>query len=185
MPQWSCRYMVEGLAESSATLCTHCPTSGCRSGWEPAITPRFVGVQCSPSSSDRNVPAAEIPTCIRFGRDGSNRIVCRHIPPAPGFHFERVGWSFSPGRGAHESPSSSDLHSEAGSTPRNTVRGSDGRPGAICQMFLIGYWGEGASTGADRFERRGVWGEDISVHFPPQFRDRISIGPHQPLLTAA
>ena len=48
------------------------------------FSPRLIGFQVLPPSSVRNAPAAEMAMKIRSGLVGSSRIVCRHMPPAPG-----------------------------------------------------------------------------------------------------
>ncbi len=47
-------------------------------------SPLFIGRQVPPPSSLRKAPAAEMATKMRSGLLGSSRMVCRHIPPAPG-----------------------------------------------------------------------------------------------------
>src|SRR5438034_7878213 len=54
--------------------------------------PRLIGFHVLPASSVRKAPAAEIAMYIRPGVFGSSKIVCRHIPPAPGCHFGPVPW---------------------------------------------------------------------------------------------
>ena len=49
--------------------------------------PWLIGCQVLPPSSVRKAPAAEMAMNIRSGSFGSRRMVCRHMPPAPGCHF--------------------------------------------------------------------------------------------------
>ena len=58
--------------------------------------PRLIGRQVLPPSSVRNAPAAEMAMKIRPGSLGSSRIVCRHIPPAPGCQRGPEPWPRSP-----------------------------------------------------------------------------------------
>src|SRR5437773_1422175 len=80
---------------------------------QPAIDrlPRF-----SPSSV-RNAPAAEIAMEIRSGLFGSRRMVCKHIPPAPGCHFGPVSLPRSPANSCQDFPPSFDWNNAASSTP--------------------------------------------------------------------
>ena len=48
------------------------------------MQPAIDRLPCFPASSVRNAPADEIAMKMRSGLSGSRRIVCRHIPPAPG-----------------------------------------------------------------------------------------------------
>ena len=45
---------------------------------------RLMGFQRWPPSSERNAPAEEIAQKRRLGLVGSSKMVCRHMPPAPG-----------------------------------------------------------------------------------------------------
>ena len=47
----------------------------------------------------------------------SRRIVCRQSPPFPGCHFRACSWLLMPETISQESPPSSLLKSDAGSTP--------------------------------------------------------------------
>ena len=53
--------------------------------------PRLIGRHDSPPSSVRNAPAAEMAANIRPGLTWSSRMVCRHIPPAPGCQDDAEG----------------------------------------------------------------------------------------------
>src|SRR6185312_742034 len=72
---------------------------------------------------------------IRCEFFGSNRIVCKHIPPAPGCHFGPVPCPRSPGNSAQLCPPSVVLNIAASSTPASTVSGSVS-DGSICQTRL-------------------------------------------------
>src|SRR2546422_7529500 len=114
---------------SRASLCGQYPMSrGFGSGNHRAVIPSFIGFQDAPPSSVRNTATAEIPITMRFAFFGSGRIVWRHSPPAPGFHFDRVEWDVRPETSFHESPSSSERNSPAGSTPAYRTPGSAGPP---------------------------------------------------------
>ena len=76
---------------------TQWPTSAFGSGMYCDFRPRLIGFQVLPPSSVRNAPAAEMAMKIRFGLLGSSRIVCRHIPPAPGCQRGPVPLPRSPG----------------------------------------------------------------------------------------
>ena len=54
----------------------------------------MIGRQVSPASSLRKAPAAEMAMKSRRASRGSMRIVCRHIPPAPGCQL-RAGAMFA------------------------------------------------------------------------------------------
>ena len=75
-----------------------------------------IGRHVVPASSVRNVPAAEIAMKIRLGLLGSNTIVCRHIPPAPG--CQRCPCApRSSGNSCHVCPPSVERNKAASSTP--------------------------------------------------------------------
>ena len=48
---------------------------------------------------------------------GSNMIVCRHIPPAPGCQSDADAWRLSPGSSCHVFPPSVVRNNAASSTP--------------------------------------------------------------------
>ena len=82
--QCFCMYSTSGRAGCMARRCTQWPTSASGSGMPSDCRPWLIGRQVLPASSVRNAPAAEMAANIRPGWLGSSRIVCRHIPPAPG-----------------------------------------------------------------------------------------------------
>src|SRR6266403_892237 len=82
---------------------------------------------------------------IRLGSIGSGRIVCRHMPPPPGVHFGRCGWSSNDWTGVHVAPASRDSKSAEGSTPQNSVSGVSGAPREICQIFLSANFDSGGN----------------------------------------
>ena len=84
--QCFCMNRVSGFDGCIARRCTQWPISAVGSGMNSECRPRLMGFQARPPSSVRNEPAAEMATNIRSGSFGSNRIVCRHMPPAPGIH---------------------------------------------------------------------------------------------------
>jgi hypothetical protein len=97
--------------------CTQWPTSASWSGMPSDRSPRLIARQLLPASSVRNVPAAEIATVMRAASRGSSRIVCRHIPPAPGCHDGPVPWPRRPGSSCQLPPPSTERKSAASSTP--------------------------------------------------------------------
>ena len=66
--------------------------------------PRLIGCQVWPPSSVRKAPAAEMAMYIRCGSLGSSRMVCRHMPPAPGCHLGPVPWPRRPASSCHDLP---------------------------------------------------------------------------------
>jgi hypothetical protein len=82
--QCFCMNSTPGRDRGRAMRCTQWPTSAVGSGMPSDRRPRFIGRHVWPASSLRNTPAAEMAMTIRPGWRGSSRIVCRHIPPAPG-----------------------------------------------------------------------------------------------------
>src|SRR5262245_32959687 len=85
--QWSWRKRVFGSDLCIAILWTQKPTVAFGSGMYFDVRPLFDGFHVLPPSSVRKHPAAEIAIHIRFASAGSNRIVCRHMPPALGHHI--------------------------------------------------------------------------------------------------
>ena len=164
---------------------THWPTSGFFSGWKLTSTPTFFGVQCSPESSDRKTPAAEMPAYIRFGRVGSRTIEWRHIPPAPGFHRGRVRCWFSPSTAVQLAARSSERNSIPGSTPRKSDPGSFSGPGVRCQRLTIGPGFAAPISSWSRSFPRAIIGGATSVHRTPPSFDRKTRGPNQPEFTSA
>ena len=122
--QCFCMNSTPGRDGCIASRCTQCPTSASGSGMPSDFRPRLIGRQDWPASSDRNAPAAEIAANIRPGADGSSKIVCRHIPPAPGCHDGPDSWPRSAGISCQDCPPSRDRNSPASSTPAQTVSGS-------------------------------------------------------------
>ena len=94
-----------------------------------------MGFQDCPPSSVRKAPAEEMATNIRFSFRGSSRIVCRHIPPAPGCHFGPVPWPRSPASSRQFCPPSVERKMAASSIPAYTVLGSPS-DGSRCQTRL-------------------------------------------------
>src|SRR2546423_1944013 len=115
--QCFCMNNVLGRDGCIATRCTQWPTSAVGSGMYCECRPRLIGFQLSPPSSVRNAPAAEIATEIRFGLVGSSKIVCKHIPPAPGCHLGPVSCLRRPDNSPHDFPPSRDTNNAASSTP--------------------------------------------------------------------
>src|SRR5487761_2114350 len=94
-----------------------------------------MGFQVSPPSSVRKAPAAEMAMKMRRGLEGSMRIVCRHMPPAPGCHLGPVPWPRRADSSRHDLPPSVERNIAASSTPAYTVSGSASE-GSRCQTRL-------------------------------------------------
>src|SRR6266571_5914575 len=124
-----------GRDRCSAMRWTQCPTSALGSAMYCECRPRLIGFQVFPPSSVRKAPAAEMATYIRRGLLGSSRMVCRHIPPAPGCHLGPVPWPRSPASSCHVLPPSLVRNSPASSTPAYAVSGSVS-DGSRCQTRL-------------------------------------------------
>src|SRR3989441_510318 len=133
--QCFCMNSTPGREGCSAMRCTQCPTSAFGLGMYCDRKPRLIGRQLLPASSVRKAPAAEMATCIRRGLLGSSRIVCRHIPPAPGCHCGPVPWPRSPASSSQVLPPSLVWNSPASSTPAYTASGSVS-DGSRCQTRL-------------------------------------------------
>src|ERR1019366_2876198 len=99
------------------------------------FSPRLIGFHVSPASSLRKAPAAEIAMNILLGSLGSRRIVCRHMPPAPGCQRGPEPWPRSPGSSCHVVPPSMERNKAASSTPAYTVSASVS-DGSRCQTRL-------------------------------------------------
>src|SRR5229473_5635030 len=104
--------------------CTQCPTSASGLGMYSDFNPLLIGFQDFPPSSLRNAPAAEIAMKIRRASFGSSKIVCRHIPPAPGCQFGPVPCPRKPESSCQVFPPSLVRNNAASSTPAYTVSGS-------------------------------------------------------------
>ena len=122
--QCFCMNSRSGFDGCIARRCTQWPISAVGSGRNPECRPRLMVFQVRPPSSVRNEPAAEMATNIRSGSLGSSRIVCRHIPPAPGIHAAPVSWPRRPASSCHDSPPSVVRNSAASSTPAYATSGS-------------------------------------------------------------
>ena len=83
-----------------------------------------MGFQVAPASSDRNAPAAEMAMTMRSGCARSSRMVCRHMPPAPGIQPAAVALVRRPGSSVQVAPPSVVRKSAASSTPARQVSGS-------------------------------------------------------------
>src|SRR5437588_524248 len=99
--------------------------------------PWLIGFQLAPPSSERNAPAAEMATYIRFAFFGSSSTVWRHIPPAPGCHLGPVPWPRNPASSCHVLPPSLVRNRAASSTPAYTVSGSVS-DGSRCHTREVG-----------------------------------------------
>ena len=100
-------------------------------------SPPLTALSCAhvaPPSVVVYTPPTLIPTCIFFGSFASIAIECSPIPPKPGTHFAREGWSSRLFTIDHVSPRSSLLKSAAGSVPAHTTFGVCGCPGSMCQV---------------------------------------------------
>ena len=95
--QCFCMNSTFGRDGCMAMRCTQWPTSAFGSGMYSERSPRLIGRQVLPPSSVRNAPAAEMAMKMRLGLVGSSRMVCRHMPPAPGCHRGPVPWPRRPG----------------------------------------------------------------------------------------
>src|SRR2546425_791331 len=98
--------LVSGWASS---LWMHVKTSG--------RSPPLTALSCAhvaPPSVLVYTPPTLIPTCILFGSFASIAIECRPMPPNPGTHFARDGWSSRLCTMDQLSPRSSLLKSAAG-----------------------------------------------------------------------
>src|SRR5256885_15708049 len=122
--QCFCMNNTLGRERCSAMRCTQWPTSAFGSGMYCECKPWLIGFQLAPPSSERNAPAAEMATYIRFAFFGSSSTVWRHIPPAPGCHLGPVPWPRSPASSCHVLPPSLVRNRAASSTPAYTVSGS-------------------------------------------------------------
>src|SRR5215468_8624439 len=130
--QCFCMNSVCGRDGCIANLCTQCPTSAAGDGIPLDSKPLLIGCHDVPPSSVRNTPAAQIATTIRSGSCGSSMIVCRHIPPAPGCHFEPESCSRNPRTSCQLAAPSVDWNKAASSTPAYTVSRSVS-DGSKCQ----------------------------------------------------
>src|SRR5258706_16393331 len=99
------------------------------------LSPWLIGRHVLPALSVRKAPAAEIAMYILSGLLGSIRIVCRHIPPAPGDQWGPVPWPRSPESSSHVCPPSVVRNIAAPSTPAYTLSGSPS-DGSRCQTRL-------------------------------------------------
>ena len=115
--QCFCMKSTVGRERCMAMRWTQWPTSAVGSGMPSDLSPRLIGRQVLPPSSDRNAPAAEMATKMRSGSAGSRRIVCRHMPPAPGCHEEPEECVRSAGSSCQVWPPSLVRNSAASSTP--------------------------------------------------------------------
>src|SRR5882724_5109665 len=122
--QCFCMNNVSGRDLCCAIRCTQCPTSASVLGIYCDLRPRLIGFHVLPASSLRNAPAAEIAMNILPLTVGSSRIVCRHIPPAPGCHFGPVPCPRKPESSSHVRPPFVVRNNAASSTPAYTVSGS-------------------------------------------------------------
>src|SRR6267142_2532 len=133
--QCFCMYSRSGRDLGCAMRCTQCPTSASGLGMYCDFSPLLMGFQDFPPSSLRNAPAAEMAIKIRPGFLGSSKIVCRHIPPAPGCQFGPVPCPRKPYFFFQRFPPSVVLNNAASSTPAYTVSGSVSE-GSRCQTRL-------------------------------------------------
>src|SRR6202030_2826332 len=132
-------------------------------------------------SAERTAPAAEIAANIRPRCKGSSRIVCRHIPPAPGCQDGPDSWLRSLGSSCQLCPPSSVRNSPASSTPAYTTSGSSS-DGSRCQTRANSHgcgvpsyhwWVPGVPSYTNLFPT----GSQV---LPPSL-DRCIICPNQPL----
>src|SRR5215203_625280 len=107
-----------------------------------------------------------MPTCTRLP---SRRIVCMHIPPAPGCHLRACGWLLMPGTSSHESPPSLLRKSDAGSTPHH--RSFLFAPASSDQMF--------ASARPSSFGKAGA--DFVSLNLLPRSVERSTFIPKNAL----
>src|SRR5262245_54618252 len=85
-----------------------------------------------------------MPRCTRLP---SRMMVCRHNPPAPGCHLRACSWLLMPDTISHESPPSSLLNNDAGSTPHHSSRLFG--PGTSDQMLTSARPSSFGNAGAD------------------------------------
>src|ERR1700738_1223938 len=97
--------------------------------------PRLIGFHVLPASSVRNAPAAEMAMDLRVWFLGSIRIVCRHMPPAPGVQLGPDPCLRSPESSSHVCPPSVVRNIAASSAPAYTVSASLS-DGSRCQILL-------------------------------------------------
>src|SRR5512146_1685722 len=128
------------------------------------FSPLLIGFHDFPPSSVRKAPAAEIAMYIRSGCFGSRRIVCRHIPPAPGGQREPVPCFRRPESSVHDLPPSVVLNIAASSTPANTVSGSVS-DGSRCHTRLNSH-----GCGVPSYQR--------CVPATPSYTNLLSTGAH-------
>ena len=69
------------------------------------------------SKGAKEAAADEMAVNIRAALLGSSRIVCRHMPPAPGAHLSPEPWPRSPASSCHDLPPSFERKRAASSTP--------------------------------------------------------------------
>ena len=115
--QCFCMNSTPGRVGCIARRCTQCPTSASGSGMPSDWSPRLIGRQVWPASSERNAPAAEIAANIRpvpTGPAGSCAGTSRPRPAA------RTGRTH--GRGASAAPASSARRHQSGTAPRPQPR---------------------------------------------------------------
>src|ERR1700676_1449975 len=115
--------------------CTQWPTSAEGFGIVSDTRPLLIGFHVCPASSLRNAPAAEMAIYIRSLFFGSSRMVCRHMPPAPGCQCGPESCLRSPDNSIQLTPPSVDLNSAASSMPAYTVSASVS-DGSRCQTCL-------------------------------------------------
>src|SRR5690606_20744463 len=139
--QCFCMNRTFGFDACIAMQCTQCPTSAFGSGMYCECRPRLSGCQLLPASSLRKEPAADMAVKIRLGLLRSSRIVCRHMPPAPGCHFGPEAWPRSRASPRQDLPPSVERNNAASSTHAYTVSGSFSE-GSRCHTRLIsqGCW---------------------------------------------
>ena len=126
---------VSGRPGCIARLWTQWPSGASGSGRNSERRPPVAMLHESPPSSVRKAPAAEIATNIRRVSAGSMRMVCRHIPPAPGCQSAPRPCERSAGSSATSPRRRSDPNSPASSTPAKTTSGSCGE-GSRCHTRL-------------------------------------------------
>src|SRR6266545_1065156 len=123
-----------------------------------------MGRQVLPASSVRNTPAAEMAMNMRWGFFGSRRIVCRHMPPAPGAHEGPEGWLRRAGSSCQVWAPSVERKKAASSTPAYTVSGSVS-DGSRCQTRV-------------NFQGRGVPSYHWCVPGTPSYTNLLPTGSH-------
>src|SRR4030095_11091866 len=100
-----------------AIRCTQWPISAVGSGMYCECNPRLIGLHVYSAASLRKAPAEETAVTTRLCLLGHKRIVCRHIPPAPGAHLSPEPCPRRPASSRQVWPPSVERNKAVSSTP--------------------------------------------------------------------